>query len=164
LHPTLTTSSPSFGRPENGAGFFVSDERDDVQLTHQGNCHWDDETGTWQLQVMITYRGDAPVAALDERDALPHPLQPLGKDFNGILRFKGNKIIEWLHDKGNIDLNQIATVDFPDEDRMQLAQLIGYSLSGYGDLSYVTDENWQRARASYVDDGDPPTAFDTNDV
>jgi len=31
-------------------------------------------------------------------------------------------------------------MDFPKEDRQQLAQLIGYSLSGYSELGYVDDD------------------------
>jgi len=41
-----------------------------------------------------------------------HPIQPLEKDQH----------------------------DFSQEDREQFAQLIGYSLSGFGELSYVSDE------------------------
>ncbi|ELY4307208.1 hypothetical protein SMZ19_003863 [Cronobacter sakazakii] len=39
----------------------------------------------------------------------------------------------------------MALEEFDAEDRMQLAQLIGYSLSGYGSLSYVSDESYARA-------------------
>jgi hypothetical protein len=38
---------------------------------------------------------------------------------------------------GKLDLNATATLNFPDEDRCQLAQLLGYSVSGYGDLSFA---------------------------
>jgi len=36
-------------------------------------------------------------------------------------------------------------MDFSDEDRMQFAQLIGYSVCGYRDLSYVTGKSGKRA-------------------
>jgi len=34
---------------------------------------------------------------------------------------------------------------FNDEEREQFAQLIGYSVSGFGDLSYVSDETFETA-------------------
>ncbi len=44
------------------------------------------------------------------------------------------------------DLNRLACMDFSDDDRQQFAQLIGYSLSGYGDLqSYVDDHAYATA-------------------
>jgi len=80
---------------------------------------------------------------------MKHPIQPLEKDANGVLRFKENKIVGYILDNGGIDLNQIACVDFNVEDREQFAQLIGYSLSGFGELSYVTDETYNTAVAIY---------------
>ena len=76
-----------------------------------------------------------------------HPIQPLIKDKHGILRFKRNAIVEYLLDNGGIDLNQIATMPFSREDRQQFAQLIGYSLWGYSELSYVGDAAYARAEA-----------------
>ena len=54
-------------------------------------------------------------------------------------------------------LNEIAGLDFTDDDRQQFAQLIGYSLSGYSELqSYVTDEAYATAAqmAHAVDERD----------
>jgi hypothetical protein len=53
--------------------------------------------------------------------------------------------IQELHTNGKINLNTIAGEEFPDEDREQFAQLIGYSLSGFGGLSYVSDVTYYRA-------------------
>lgn len=78
-----------------------------------------------------------------------HPIQPLALDEHGVLRFKQNKIVRYLLDNGGIDLNQIARLDFPDEDREQFAQLTGYSLSGFADLGYVSDETYDAAYESY---------------
>lgn len=76
----------------------------------------------------------------------PHPTQPLELDSHGVLRFKGNKIIRYLFDTGKLDLNELGRITFfGDEDRVQLAQLLGYSLCGFGDLSYVSDEVYDRA-------------------
>jgi hypothetical protein len=74
-----------------------------------------------------------------------NPIQPLEKDNNGVLRFKGNKIVEHLLDNGGITLNDLARMDFNKDDWRQFAQLIGYSLSGYGELSYVDDETYTTA-------------------
>ena len=74
---------------------------------------------------------------------MKHPIQPIEKDDKGILRFKENKIIVYLFDHGLLDLNKLATLNFSDEDRQQLAQLLGYSLDGYGELSYVSDDAYE---------------------
>tara|TARA_R110000868_G_scaffold327811_1_gene588707 strand:- start:420 stop:788 length:369 start_codon:yes stop_codon:yes gene_type:complete len=66
-----------------------------------------------------------------------HPIQPIVKDADGVNRFKRNHIIDYLFDECLIDLNKLQKMDFPAEDRQQLAQLLGYSISGYGDLDYV---------------------------
>jgi hypothetical protein len=72
-------------------------------------------------------------------------MQPLIVDAHNVVRFKRNKIIDYLFCTGKLDLNALAALDFPAEDRMQIAQLLGYSVSGYGDLSYVTNKNLKEA-------------------
>lgn len=67
-----------------------------------------------------------------------HPTQPVQRDEHGTLRFKRNEIVQWLLDEGPFDMNTIAIRRFPAEDRRQFAQLIGYSVSGYQELSYAT--------------------------
>lgn len=64
------------------------------------------------------------------------------------MRFKANAIVRHLLDNGGIDLNAIAMLSFSQEDREQFAQLIGYSLSGFGELSYVSDETYNAADKS----------------
>lgn len=76
-----------------------------------------------------------------------HPVQPLVVDKSGITRFKMNAIVRHLLDNGGIDMNQIAMLDFEQNDREQFAQLIGYSLGGFSDLSYVRDETYELAAA-----------------
>lgn len=73
-----------------------------------------------------------------------HQVQPLAKDSDGVLRFKQNKIVRLLLDAGPFDLNQLAAMPWGNEDREQLAQLIGYSLSGFKELSYVSDATLNR--------------------
>jgi len=80
-----------------------------------------------------------------------HPIQPLSVDKEGVLRFKENKIIRYLLDKGGVSLNDLAVLNFSDNDREQLSQLIGYSLSGFGDLSHVSDETYHAAENTYKD-------------
>lgn len=73
-----------------------------------------------------------------------HPIQPL-ETVDGTLRFKPNPIVRYLLEKGPFDLNDIASICFSDNDQQQFAQLIGYSLNGYSELSYVSDENYAAA-------------------
>ena len=65
--------------------------------------------------------------------------QPIIIDEDGVRRFKANKIVAFLLDAGPFDINDLALKDFSDEDRAQFAQLIGYSVGGYWELSYVSD-------------------------
>ena len=77
-----------------------------------------------------------------------HPVQPFVRDHQGVVRFKENKMVsfllDWAQGKG-MGLNEMACMNFPREDWQQFAQLIGYSTSGYGELSYVTDRQYERA-------------------
>jgi len=73
------------------------------------------------------------------------PIQPIGADDKGVIRFKGNGIVRHLLDNGGISLNDLARMDFSVEDREQFAQLIGYSLSGFGELSYVREDTYGAA-------------------
>ncbi len=87
-------------------------------------------------------------------------MQPVYKDENGTLRFKENKIVRYMLDHGinlidarynekfgrnGLSLNKLAMYDFPQEDWEQFYQLIGYSISGYHELSKVSDESCEEA-------------------
>jgi len=89
--------------------------------------------------------------------AIAHPIQPLCLDAMGTLRFKANAIVRHLLDNGGISLNDIACMDFTREDREQFAQLIGYSHSGSGDLSYMSDAVWYAAQDEYEARTEKPT-------
>lgn len=78
---------------------------------------------------------------------MKHPIQPIVTDDHGVYRFKANTIIQHLFNTRVLDLNEIAVMSFPVEDRVQLAQLIGYSISGFGDLSYVSNDDYRAAYA-----------------
>lgn len=73
----------------------------------------------------------------------PHPMQPVVVDEHGVHRFKENAIVRYMLDEGtranHFSLNTIARRPFSREDHEQLAQLIGYSVSGACDLSYMSD-------------------------
>ena len=79
----------------------------------------------------------------------PQPMQPVIKDDDGILRFRENAIVRYLLDLARkheiTDLNSIAALDFSQEDREQFTQLIGYAITGYHELAYVSDESAARA-------------------
>lgn len=66
-----------------------------------------------------------------------HPIQPVMRDQHGVVRFKANAIVEHLLEHGGIDMNAIARLPFDNRDREQFAQLIGYSVSGFGELGYA---------------------------
>lgn len=80
---------------------------------------------------------------------MKHPIQPIEEDKHGTIRFKTNAVVSYLLDNGSIDMNDLAVIDFAQEDREQFAQLIGYSLSGFGDLSYVSNATYEAADNMY---------------
>lgn len=75
------------------------------------------------------------------------PDQPL-EVTDGVIRFRANEIVRYLLaqcEKHGIGMNELAVIPFRREDRVQFAQLIGYSVSGYGELPYVADPDYARA-------------------
>lgn len=77
----------------------------------------------------------------------PNPIQPIFLDRHGVMRFKDNKIVRYLLDYASArgcSLNELACMEFSDDDRRQLAQLIGYSVGGFSDLSYVSDAFYEQ--------------------
>jgi hypothetical protein len=82
-----------------------------------------------------------------------HAMQPLVKDQHGRVRFKRNALVEYLLDNGGLNMNDLAMLNFPPEDRQQFAQLIGYSIEGYMELSYVMNDDaaWDAAEAAWID-------------
>ncbi|MCY1344551.1 hypothetical protein D9M68_19280 [compost metagenome] len=87
-------------------------------------------------EIIILYEGDE------------EPIQPVYLDANGHIRFLENRIVRDLLDFASgyrYDLNWIACQGYTAEEHRQFAQLIGYSVSGYGDLSYVDRRACDRA-------------------
>ena len=75
-----------------------------------------------------------------ENNKPKHPMQPPVVAQDGVVRFKQNNIVDQLLKHGQstgMDLNRISTMNFSREDHRQFAQLLGYSVSGYSDLSYA---------------------------
>lgn len=76
-------------------------------------------------------------------------MQPIITDPGGVIRFKFNAIIIFLLTEGaagrRFNLNTIPFDVFPQEDIEQFYQLMGYSVSGYGDLSFISDESVEKA-------------------
>ena len=75
---------------------------------------------------------------------MKHPMQPIEYD-GEVFRFKANKIVRFLLDAGPFDMNMLSLMPFSEEDQEQFAQLIGYSVGGFGELSYVSDESTEKA-------------------
>jgi hypothetical protein len=86
------------------------------------------------------------------------PIQPIEEDANGVLRFKANALVKALLEHGQrtgLCMNDLAVcyrTESYANDWQQLAQLIGYSLSGYGELSYVDDAAYDAAYAEAIRD------------
>ena len=72
------------------------------------------------------------------------PMQPVEIDEDGKPRFRENRIVRLLLEEGPHNLNSIAedanARRFTCEEMEQLAQLIGYSVGGFGELSFASDE------------------------
>ncbi len=76
------------------------------------------------------------------------PMQPVGVDPHGVHRFLENRIVRDLLERSKQrghGLNEIACGNYSDAEHRQLAQLIGYSVGGYLDLSYVNNASAEEA-------------------
>jgi hypothetical protein len=77
--------------------------------------------------------------------ALKRPMQPVVLE-DGVIRFKENRVVCYLLDRVSVvrvDLNTLNVIKylFPQDDWDQFHQLIGYSVSGYSELSSVSPES-----------------------
>lgn len=77
------------------------------------------------------------------------PMQPIVLADDGVIRFQENRIIRDLLKTSTLDLNDIARAacsgKYNDAEEMQLAQLLGYSVSGFGDLRCADRDVVRRA-------------------
>ena len=88
--------------------------------------------------------------------ARKHPMQKLYRDQTGVIRFRENAIVRYLLDThGLANMNTLALIPFTKADREQFAQLIGYSVSGAGELDYVANKTIRKAvlRAQEIRNG-----------
>lgn len=76
-----------------------------------------------------------------------HKMQKIKIDAYGTARFVSNDIVDQLLEKYPGGLNDLTVncYDASAEDWEQLYQLIGYSVSGYGELSRVSEKSKDRA-------------------
>ncbi|MBZ9574589.1 hypothetical protein [Modicisalibacter sp. MOD 31.J] len=133
------------------AGIHVYDTpaRTGNPITNGIECHSESKAGAKALrdQVLGALNASGANAAAEE---VRYPMQPIGLDPHGRPRFEPNPIVDYLACTVS-DLNHLAVwcaenaVDPKYQE--QLAQLIGYSVDGYGTLSYVSDESHERAAA-----------------
>ena len=84
--------------------------------------------------VCAVHRAKDLVAA----GAVKPPMQPIVM-VGGVARFLENRLVRWLVDQVPMSLNTIAAMDATPEEHSQLAQLIGWSVSGYGGLPDPVD-------------------------
>ncbi len=91
-----------------------------------------------------------------KQKTLVNPMQPLYKDEDGVVRFKENKIVNFLYDwasnKG-MGMNTLVMMEFSQDDREQFLQLIGYSLCGFSEIQYVRDDTYERASNQALAEG-----------
>jgi hypothetical protein len=85
---------------------------------------------------------------------MTHPMQPIELDSHGVYRFRENEIVSYLIRNSNLGLNELVILHhqrpFHVKDWEQLLQLIGYSVSGYGDYlqnDLVTQDSVDEADA-----------------
>lgn len=127
-----------------GCGFEVRTGPKDTDVRafgaelHEASRHFGEAYARWK--TLLHEQEDN-----DEIAGYRQPMQPVFTDERGHDRFRMNSIVDYLLLNAGIDLNRLAMQPFPREDQMQFAQLIGYSLSGYSELSYVTDESYEAA-------------------
>lgn len=118
-------------------------------------------------RVLATLSRDVYERDMAEKSAKLMPMQPIDIDEEGCIRFRENGIVRWLLDAGPFDLNQIAMLPgISQDERVQFTQLIGYSVSGFGELSHVEGtpaltkadaiaaKLWDEHKAKQADDAD----------
>jgi hypothetical protein len=93
-------------------------------------------------EVSLTYSGDETF-----RRATKHPIQRVQVSEDGIYRFVPNAIVKHMVEYGPWTLNDLRAAG-DDNDYAQLAQQIGYSVSGWEDLSVVKRRH---SAAAYVE-------------
>lgn len=73
------------------------------------------------------------------------PMQPVVLTEDEVAKFQENAIVRYLLDAGPFGMDDLEVIPFPQEDREQFAQLIGYSLGLFGGLDYVRHKTYKKA-------------------
>lgn len=84
---------------------------------------------------------------------MSQPMQPIAIDPFGVVRFRSNNVVVFLLDEcmegRKTDMNRLSVMfqngGFQPDDWEQFLQLIGYSVSGFGDLGTVRPETVEAA-------------------
>lgn len=106
-------------------------------------CHYE---GADPMNVPPEYvRRAVEQARMCAAKPFSHPMQRVYLDNEGVIRFVHNQIVQFLLDEGPFDMNHLAVQKFSEEDRVQFAQLVGYSVSGFGGLDYVSRKALRKA-------------------
>lgn len=150
-YEAMQWSDGSFGGSIPDSKEFCCDSLDEAKMICQTDYEsridtardkWCDEAGSYNADIFPSEL--AARAAIEAMREPKHPMQPIVW-VNDVVRFKANNIIRHIIDHGSISLKDIAMLagdpenGFTQEDQEQLAQLIGYSVSGFGDLSYASE-------------------------
>jgi hypothetical protein len=133
-----------FGMDEMGSSGQYSDEewRQFSQLLGWHLHTWVEQpfvnpSSRIKARLIANQLGPGQVIYIDDEE----PMQPIGLDPHGVVRFLENRMVRDLYrfaEPHGMDMNLMAgTGKFTDEEWRQFAQLIGYSVSGWGTLSYV---------------------------
>lgn len=84
------------------------------------------------------------------KEGLIHPMQPVALDARGVLRFKKNAIVEWIHEERptkiemlNTIMAKVATGEFTRQDAIQYYQLLGVSVGMLAECHFVNDSEVQ---------------------
>ncbi len=105
---------------------------------HPGLTTWCEAYGKRMQQLSDFWNADAESS--EWKDKFGRVLQPIVKDEGVFQRFHRNEIVRFLLEAGPYDLTKLGLMPFNNEDRVQLVQLIGYSVNGFSELDYVPDE------------------------
>ena len=129
----------------------VCAEADSVRQNRIGGPIWvcQDCGLMYRKQPSAGKRAVRPTVEAEATTCAEHPMQPLVME-DGIVRFKRNAIIDRLvFREQTISLNKIAqwisSGAVSAEDAEQFWQLLGYSVSAYGTMSFVRPETVAKA-------------------
>ncbi len=96
--------------------------------------------------------GPEPVAEKVSEPTSAFPQQPI-VETNGVRHFKENRMIRYILNRSKEDMNTLYDAPFSIEERCQFAQLIGYTVDGYNELSYTTVALGQRSEGTAAASG-----------